>query len=485
MAPRQGSIDSVNTLATGDAVVEEKPGDSLIGEASPSPAGPLEASAATLPPPPMIPGRALLQVLRFNQRQIEFLFRGRRQFGETFQMRNVEDAMTVISHPDHMRSIFTASPEQTPSLSNSSPLVPVVGPDSVLTAIGERHMRQRKLLLPHFHGDAVEGYVQAIVAGVEEEIDRWPVGRPFALLPRMQTIALDTIMTGLFGIQGKLAPGSLEYWLRLANKSLLAASRWPLAKASELVNVRIPSGEAAAPMRSVLWLLDRPAYALIQRRRHAEDLDQRTDILSMLLKAETEDGETLSDRDVRNELLCLVFAGHETTAISLAWAWERLLRTPEAHERLREAVRSDQDAAEQIDATIYEVMRSRPVVPAVGRRVTVPWQFGSYSVPPGSAVYLSALLLHHREDLYPRPFDFLPERWLGRKPGTYDWIPFGGGIRRCLGVTLAMAELRIVMEIMTRRLDLEADDLEPERVKHRNITMLPSRDARVIVRARR
>jgi len=180
-----------------------------------------------------------------------------------------------------------------------------------------------------------------------------------------------------------------------------------------------------------------------------------------------------------------VLAGHETTANSLAWTWERLIRTPAAYERLRDAVRSGSQADEQIEAVITEGMRSRPVIPIIGRRVTGPWRLGRYAVPAGTPVAMSILLLHHREDLYPQPFAFRPERWLDRKPGTYEWIPFGGGIRRCLGAALAMAEQRVVLEAMTRRLDLEPEDLAPERAIHRNVTMIPSRGARVIVRSRR
>ncbi len=224
---------------------------------------------------------------------------------------------------------------------------------------------------------------------------------------------------------------------------------------------------------------------MIEARRRADDLDERRDILSLLLQARTEDGEALSDKELRDELLTLVLAGHETTANSLAWTWERLVRTPAAHERLREAVRSGEDAAEVIEATIVEGMRSRPVIPMIGRRVKRPWRLGDYAVAPETPVAMSILLVHHREDIYPQPFEFKPERWLGRKPGTYEWIPFGGGIRRCLGAALAMAEQRVVLEAMARRLDLEADDPAPEHAVHRNVTMIPSRGASVVIRSRR
>jgi cytochrome P450 len=457
----------------------------LVGTAPPSPAGPIEpAELAGLAPPPEIPLPRLIQSLRFNQRQIEFMFRSRREFGAVFRMRGtIPGGPVITSHPDHVRSLFTAKPELAPSLTGESPLRPILGPNSVLTAVGPRHMRQRKLLLPPFHGEAIERYTQMIADAAEREIDGWPIGKPFALAPRMQAITLDVIMAGIFGIDGKPAPGTPEAGLRRTIKRLVAASTRPDAQLTEMLH--IGREEAIGPLRLAMAILDRPTYAVIAARRRAADLQERRDILSLLLQARTEEGEELSDKELRDELLTLVLAGHETTANSLSWAWERLVRNPAAHEALTAAVRDGEGAEEQVEATIVEAMRSRPVIPMIGRRVTVPWRLGEYGVAADTPISMSILLVHHREDLYPDPFAFRPERWLDRKPGTYEWIPFGGGIRRCLGAALAMAEQRVVLETMARRLDLEADTPEPERALHRNVTMIPSRGGRVIVRARR
>ncbi len=458
----------------------------LIGEAPSSPARPLEpAEAPGLPEPPIVSAPRLLQTLRFNQRQIQFVFRARRELGEVFRMQGIiPEATTITSHPDHVRSLFTAKPEQAPSLTGESPLRPIVGPNSVLTAVGPRHMRQRKLLLPAFHGEAIEQYTQMIADAAEREIDRWPLGEPLALAPRMQAITLDVIMAGIFGIEGAPERGTPEHRLRQVTRHLVNASTWPLSNVAELINLN--RDEPVGTMKLGLGVLDRATYAVIEQRRRAEDLGERRDILSLLLQARTEEGEALSDKELRDELLTLVLAGHETTANSLAWTWERLVRNPAAHDALLDAVRGEGDPAEQIEATIVEGMRSRPVIPIIGRRVEVPWRLGPYAVPANSPVTMSILLVHHREDLYPEPFEFRPERWLGgRKPGTYEWIPFGGGIRRCLGAALAMAEQRVVLEAMARRLDLEADDPAPERAVHRNVTMIPSRGARVVIRSRR
>ncbi|MCZ4494180.1 MAG: cytochrome [Conexibacter sp.] len=454
----------------------------LVGEAPPSPAGPLsEQEARGLPAPPEIPLSARLQLLRFNQRQIQFVFRARRELGEVFRMRG-DGSPVITSHPDHVQSLFTAKPEQAPSLTGESPLRPIVGPNSVLTAVGARHMRQRRLLLPPFHGEAIERYAEMIAGAADREIDGWPVGRPFALAPRMQAITLDMIMAGIFGIEGRPRRGTPEHGLRQATKWLITASTLPAAQLVELMN--IGREEAVGIAKAGLAMLDRPTYQVIRARRAAADLEDRRDILSLLLQARTEAGEELSDRELRDELLTLVLAGHETTANQLAWTWERLVRTPAAYERLREAVRTGdaETSAAAVETTILESMRSRPVIPIIGRRVMVPWRLGEYAVPADTPVTMSILLVHHREDVYPDPYAFRPERWDDNKPGTYTWIPFGGGIRRCLGAALAMAEQRVVLEHMAQRLDLEADDPAPEHATHRNVTMIPSRGARVIRR---
>lgn len=454
----------------------------LIGEAPPSPAGPLpDGTPPNLPPVVQLP-RALT-ALRFSVRQVPLLFKARRELGETFAVRfprrrrYADDLTFIVTHPDHAKSLFTA-PEQAISTTGESPLRPIVGPNSVLTAVGERHLRQRRLLLPSFHGEAVERYTTMIREVAEREIDSWPLGETFALAPRMQAVTLDVIMSGIFGIDGQPEPDTPEHGLREMMLRLTNLSATAIAQVVELAN--IGKDEPVLIVRRLLDLLDRHLYALIRARR-AEGDSARTDILSLLLAVRDEDGAALTDQELRDELLTLVLAGHETTANSLAWAFERLTRNPAAYDALRDAVRGgdEQEAAAWVEATIHEAMRNRPVVPIVGRRTTVPWQLGEFSVPARSHVLISIALLHHRPDLYPDPFAFRPERFLGRRPGTYTWIPFGGGIRRCLGATLAMAEQRVVMRAIVRRTDLVAPDPRPERVMHRNVTMIPRRGTQV------
>lgn len=480
LAMIEPSVNGRETFSGGPSPGGEQP--LPVCSAPVSPAGPA-GSTDRVSRPPMVALARPLQMLRFSRRQIEFVFRARRQLGDVFEMHaGISGGTVVTCHPDHARSLFTAKPELVPSLTAESTLRPIVGPNSVLTANGESHLRQRKLLLPAFHGDAVERYTQMIAEVTEREIDTWPLGETFPLAPRMQAVTLDVIMSGIFGVEGRPAPGSAEAGLRSAVKYLTAASTSPLAKFAELANMR--STEPVGVTRIGIGVLDRAIYSVIGARREASNLAVRGDILSLLLSARTEDGEALSDGELRDELVTLLLAGFETTANSLAWAWERLLRAPDAHRALVDAVRSGQDADKQVEMVINEAMRCRPVIPIVGRRVTVPWRLGEYVLPAGSAVSVSILLLHHREDLYPDPFAFRPERWLERKPGTYEWIPFGGGTRRCLGATLAMAEQRVVLAAMARRLDLEADRPEPEHAQHRIVTMIPERGARVRIRNR-
>jgi cytochrome P450 len=450
-------------------------------------AGPVHDGAISdrLPPGFRLP--RIAQTLRFNVRQIEFVFRAHRELGEVFSFQAVldDEPVVVTSHPDHVRSLFTADPALAPSLTGESALRPIVGPNSVLTLTGPGHIRQRKLLLPPFHGEAIERYTAMIAEAAEREIDRWPLNRPFALAPAMQAITLDVIMSGVFGVDGAPAAGTPERGLRDAIRRAAAISTHKSAQLLELVN--IGRAEATGLLRRLVAGLDRHVYGAIAARRRAEDAGERADILSLLLSARHEDGSAMSDEELRDELLTLVLAGHETTANTLAWAFERLLRTSHAYERLREEVRaseSHQAGGEYVEATIHESMRCRPVIPLIGRRVQVPWQLGEWRLPAGASVLVSILLLHHRPDVYPEPFDFRPERFLGAKPGTYTWIPFGGGIRRCLGASLAMAEQRAVLRAVARRTDMSAASAAPEHARHRNVTMIPADGARVIMRSR-
>ena len=301
----------------------------LIGSAPPSPAGPVETLDG-LATPPHIRWPRPVQVVWFGQRQWHFMFHHQQKFGGVWLANGyVRGSTAATYHPDHVRSLFKAPPDLVPTLAAESPLRPVLGDGSVLTSNGPRHLRQRKLLLPPFHGEAIARYEQMIADAAEREIDRWTVGKPFALAPRMQAITLDVIMAGIFGIEGRPRAGTAERALRDAIKSVLWSSTQPGAKLAEWMN--IGHDEPFGLTWLGLFIPDRCMYAVIAKRRRDQDLEQRTDIMSLIMRARTEDGETLTDDELRDELMTLVLAGHETTANQLAWAWERLVRTPAAH----------------------------------------------------------------------------------------------------------------------------------------------------------
>jgi cytochrome P450 len=442
--------------------------------APPSPAGAVEPDTPVHMPPGLgLP--ATLQGLRFARRPMSFALAAQRRFGDVWQLRvpTRAEAFTVTCHPDHVRSLLTADSADVPSLTGESPLRPILGPNSVLTSVGARHLRQRKLLLPPFHGEAVQRYVAMIADVAEQEIKRWPVGEPFALAPRMQAVTLEVIMRGVFGVGAGSVTTDAERRMRQALRRMLAASMSPVYLLVEMRNAR--HAEPKGVLAAVMAMVDRQMYAVIRERRAAGDRDRRADVLSVLLAASDEDGRPLTDHELRDELMSLVLAGHETTANSLAWTFERLLRTPPAYARLRDLVRGNDPAGAQeyVEATIHEGMRNRPVIPMIARMAMRPWRFGDYTVPARTPVAVSIIALHHRPDVYPDPHAFDPGRFVQAKPGTYSWIPFGGGIRRCLGATLAMAEQRVVLEAIARHTDLAAPDPAPERPRMRNVTMIP------------
>ena len=350
--------------------------------------------------------------------------------------------------------------------------------DGLLTSEGDLHRQQRRLIQPAFHATRIDAYARIMRTAAAELPERagWADGTVRDMAPDMAALTLRIVGQTLFAAD--LTDDSTAVSAALAE--LLGRFQRVMVPGGALLN-RLPLPSTRVLM-SAIAELDTVVGRLIAEQRAG--LGDDGTVLAMLLHARDEDGRPMPDRLVRDEVLTLMLAGHETTANSLGWCWERLVRNPEPHAALLEAVRRDEGAEERVEATITETMRNRPVIPIIGRRVQVPWRLGDYGVEPGTAIAMSILLVHHREDVYPDPFAFRPERWLGRKPGTYDWIPFGGGIRRCLGAALAMAEQRVVLTTMAKRLDLAAPTPAPERAMHRNVTMIPAQGATVVIAAK-
>jgi cytochrome P450 family 135 len=421
-----------------------------------------------LPPGPRVP--PLVNALRYARDPLRFFPRLRERYGDLFTISFPDFRKVVyLAEPSLVRELFTGDPAQLHAgEANATILEPAVGPRSVLTLDDDEHMRQRKLLLPPFHGKAVERYREIICAAARRDVETWPVGEPFGIRPHTQSITLDVILRAVYGLDDPVrfqrAHGVIGTFAKRSDALLLPSfmkrgRRGPWGRF-------IRSREA----------LDALVYEEIARRRAESNGDARDDVLSLLMRAEHDDGSPLTDRELRDELVTVVGAGHETTATALAWAVERLVRHPEAMERLR----ADEDGT-YTDAVIRETLRSRPVIVDVARRLTAPLRIAGYDLPAGTLVLASITGLHAREDLYPDADAFRPERFLDEPPGTYTWIPFGGGVRRCLGAAFAQEEMRIVLREIATRADLRPASQAAERPRMRNVTIAPEHEARVVL----
>ena len=333
-------------------------------------------------------------------------------------------------------------------------------------------MRQRKLLLEPFHGKNVQRWEATIRSVTEQDIGRWPAGKPFALHQHTRTITLEVILSAVFGVREQARFERARTLVKeFANRahpiSMFPVTRRDLGPRSPWVR-----------FKRARDALDGFLYEEIERRREQPDLTERHDVLSLLLCASDEAGEPLSRQELRDELVTVLAAGHETTATAVAWSFERLLRTPRVLERLTQSL---PDGDEYLDATIKETLRVRPVVTDVGRKLVHEIELGGYRIPAGSLVMPAIAAIHFREDLYPEPVEFRPERFLEHTPDAYTWIPFGGGVRRCIGASFAQFEMRVIMRTILERAQLRAAGPRSERSKLRNVTSAPARGCRVVL----
>jgi cytochrome P450 len=343
-------------------------------------------------------------------------------------------------------------------------------------------MRQRKLLLPPFHGARMRAYEQVMREAADRVIDSWPTGRAFALLPWMQSLTLEVIARAVFGVEEGRRKEELKRRLREMIDPVGSRLRLLVFVMS---GGRVGDAVVDDRFEQRRRRVDELIYDEIETRRAEPDLEQREDILSMLLLTRDEDGRPMSDRELRDELVTLLVAGHETTATALAWGFELLLRNPAALERTRAAVAEEDDS--YIDAVAKETLRIRPVISGVGRVVREkPFELGGYSLPPGTEINPSIAAIHRRADRYWEPGEFRPERFLDDgAPDTYTWIPFGGGTRRCLGASFASFEMRVVIKRVLERTSLAPAGRRPERGVRQGIIFVPKRGARVVLRERR
>jgi cytochrome P450 family 135 len=418
--------------------------------------------------PPSVPLPKVAQTARFIVRPISFMQHWRRELGETFAASLIGPGEVVfISDAESVKALYSRDRQNTIAPGRNIVLKPLLGEGSLLRQEGDEHLRRRKLMLPPFHGERMRAYEDVIVEATQNAIAGWREGEQFRLHPTMQEITLEVILRAVFGLED----GKRHDELSAGLTEILEASATPRA-----IGLLSPLIRRTPPYQRLQGLIDRVDELLaeqITERRADPNLAEREDILAMLVSARFEDGTEMSDSEVRDQLMTLLLAGHETTATGLAWAFDLLFRHPYAFERVVEEVRAG-DEHEYLDAVITETLRVRPVVPFTGRELREPTTFDGYDFEPGQIILASIWLTHTRPDLYPEPFAFQPERFLDGAPETYSWVPFGGGTRRCIGAAFAQLEMRVALQTILRECDLEPASDELERPVRRNVTMSPA-----------
>jgi len=430
-------------------------------------------SSSALPAGPSEP--PIVQTLRWLLRPISFLEASRRRFGDTFSVRflGFRTPMVMLSDPEAIRALY-ANPEHGLPAGRTLALVPILGPRSLLLLEGREHLARRRLMLPPFHGARMRAYESTVREVVAREVESWPDGEPFALHPRMQRVTLDVILRVVFGVT------DLTRRARLAEQlgRLLAETASAGLQFAVLLSRRFGAPDPLAGMQRLRRDIDAMLDLEIAERR----ADPREDILSMLVAARFEGGEPMDDAEIRDQLMTLLLAGHETTATGLAWTFDLLVRHPAVLDRLV----AELDAGEQAyaRAVVSESLRLRPVVPLAGRRLASPLRVDDHVLAPGTDVTPAIWLTHTRADRYTEPFAFRPERFLDGAPATSAWLPFGGGVHRCIGAAFAEMEMRVALAEILRHRTLRSACGNAERVARRNVTFSPRGGTRVFAAAR-
>ncbi len=432
---------------------------------------------AQLPPGPSVP--KALQMLATWTRPAASLERLRR-YGKRITVRlPFQPPFVMLWDAADIKEVFTAPPDVLHPGEGSKILEPLIGRNSVILLDEDAHLEQRRLLLPAFHGERMQRVTGLMTELAEREVASWPCDEPVALHPRLQGVTLEIVLRVVFGLE----EGPTLHRLRHLLTDVLAFTESPLSVLPPLMRLLgwIPT---LRRFNAQLAETDELIFALIEQRRADGDGAARDDVLAMMLAARHEDGSPMSQQELRDELMTALVAGHETTASQLGWALERLAREPAVSARLTAEIdRGESD--EYLSATITEILRLRPVLPnAEPRLVMRPVEIGGIRYPPGVVLLASAYLIHRDPDIYPDPHAFRPERFLGTSPGTYTWIPFGGGRRRCLGASFAVQEMKVVLRAALRRYDIGAASARPEATRRRSITFSPSGGTTVRLRER-
>jgi cytochrome P450 len=423
-----------------------------------------------------------LQAVGWALRPLPFMKRCSERYGDIFTMRiRGGRPWVIVSDPEDVGKVLTISPELVRAgAGEANPLLgPLLGPRSVMLLDEPEHMAHRKFILPSFHGERMRGYGEMMVEVAREEIARWPVGEPFALWPRMQAISMEVVMRSVFGATDTPQMGELRRLLKQLTDWLNDPSRLTLLSA---FGSRWLSGNTG--FRAVIEPVEAAVLEEVRRRHALPERPQDDGILSLLEQAYDENGTPMTQQELRDELITLLSDG--PTATSLAWAFERLLRHPDKFARLRAEILDGEDES-YTDAVVKETLRLAPAVPLVMRKLVEPMRLGGYTIPANTIVAPSIYLVHHREDIYPRPFAFAPERFLDRTAGTYSWIPFGSGVRRCVAAVFAQLEMKRVIQTVVREVELGAAPLAggAQRATRSSVAFAPGQALAVVNRRRR
>jgi cytochrome P450 family 135 len=425
-----------------------------------------------LPPGPRAP--AAVNTARMVERPLETLLGWRERYGDLFTVPLLVFGVGVyVADPEAIRDLFTGDQSGLHAGEANAPLAPVLGERSLLILDGPEHLRHRRLLLPPFQGSAVQGFRTVIGEVAEAEVARWRPGDTFAVRDRMRAVTFDVIVRAVFGVT---EPARIEP-LRRALLSLLDLT--PVFLLPQALRRDLGRWSPWGRFRRRLHAADALLHEEIARRRDDPRLEQRADVLSLLLRARDEDGEPMSDRELRDELMTMLLAGHETTATGLAFAFDLLGRSSQVLARLRDELAGGDDA--YLDAVVTETLRLRPVIDASERTLVVPRTVAGWELPAGIRVYPAIALVHRREDLYPEAGAFRPERFLDGRAESYAWLPFGGGIRRCIGAALAQAEMAEVIRTVVTRVELRPTRPRPDPVVLRGVTLVPRHGTPVAV----
>ena len=425
-----------------------------------------------LPPGPTTPGP--LNTLKWTRQTVALLEDSRRRYGHLWTLPLVGGTTFVlVSDPARIEDVLTADPEV---LHGEARLAtPLVGEQSVLVAQGKQHEAKRALLQPLFRGDHVKRYRDLMTEICERELASWPLNEPMRLLPRLQRITLNVVMSAIFGVTG----GERQESLRNHVHAVLEWGSNPWRMAHHQFNYMRGWGPPKSFLR-VLAPVDTQVFEEIQRARQDPRLEERDDILALLVRARGDDGNPMTDREIRDQLVTLLIQGHTSTANGIAWSLERLMRHPQVNDRLRAEVEAGND--DYLEAVIKETLRLRPPLPFVMRRVNKPFTLGEYELEPGIMTACNLYILHRLDEVWPEPDRFRPERFLEKEPEPYTWIPFGGGKGRgCIGAAFALQELKVVLRTLSQQARLMPTEFRDEEINRLGVGFTPSRGAEAVL----